>query len=141
MVEVELKPGWLDRQLRRVSEDVKAWPGCMREAAGFEEIRMKKEKTQFETAVADCFNGAEGVYPGETDVTITFSDNRVTVIASRMYEYLPLGFDVLKRLAVVFGTENFEVNNWSNDGCETCDYGSKYAHEFSFVRDTPKENA
>lgn len=106
----------------------------------YEVLRMEKEKTQLEVAVADCFNDAEGVYSREEiDVKVSVSGKKVTVVASRMYEYLPVGFAVLKKLAVVFGTENFEVNNWSSSGCETCDYGSKYTHEFSFVRDAAKE--
>ena len=97
---------------------------------------MKKEKTPLAVAVADCFKDVEGVYPGEAiDVKVTVSGNKVTVVASRMYEYLPLGFGVLKKLAVVFGTENFKVDNWNVSGCETCDYGSKYAHEFIFVKE------
>ena len=53
------------------------------------------------------------------------------VTVSSMYEYISLNLKILKALAKIFKTEDFGVNNWASGGCETCDYGSKYTHEFT----------
>lgn len=68
----------------------------------------------------------------DVEVKVEASKGRVTVKVSQMYEFLPITFSLLMELAEVFGTKDFNVNNWSSQGCETCDYGSEYVHEFTF---------
>jgi hypothetical protein len=58
-------------------------------------------------------------------------NDEIHVEVSQMYEHLPLTFDTLMKLSELFGTKEFTVNQWSHGGCETCDYGSKFAHEFT----------
>ncbi len=62
------------------------------------------------------------------EVEISEDNKRVSVTV--MYEHLPLSMDILVKLANVFGTDNFIINNSHSDGCETCDWGSQYTQEF-----------
>lgn len=45
-----------------------------------------------------------------------------------MYHHPELGFKQLKQLSELFGTESIDVDNYSQSGCDTCDYGSDYGH-------------
>jgi hypothetical protein len=74
----------------------------------------------------------KAVFTGAEKVEVRKYNDNIHVEVSRMYEFLPLTFDILMKLSELFGTRDFAVNNWSAGGCETCDYGSKYTHEFSF---------
>ena len=65
----------------------------------------------------------------DCNVNVYKSGDTMTVEVSQMYEHLPLTFDTLMKLSVLFGTKDFTVNQWSHRGCETCDYGSNYTHE------------
>lgn len=40
-----------------------------------------------------------------------------------------LGYLELRALAEYFGTEKVDVDNVSEGGCETCDFGSRYGHD------------
>ena len=40
-----------------------------------------------------------------------------------------MSFSNMKVISDYFGTENIDVDNVSESGCETCDYGSNYGHE------------
>lgn len=93
----------------------------------------KKEKEQMIEAVRSVFS--DETYSPEIRIDIWQNQNIVNVEVSRMYEFLPLTFAHLKKLAVIFGTERFAVDQDSYKGCETCDYGSKYTHTFTFQRD------
>jgi hypothetical protein len=95
-------------------------------------LNVKNEKyQQLGEQVAACFEGAEGVYDfDDIDVEVSEYNEEMIVEVSRMYDHLPLNFAIMEKLAVVFGTKEYGVNNWSQRGCETCDYGSKYAHKF-----------
>lgn len=45
----------------------------------------------------------------------------------RMYEFLKINFEMMEKLAAMFGSKKIDVDIsefW--EGCETCDYGSKY---------------
>lgn len=95
-------------------------------------LKVNDEKyKEFAEKVAACFEGAEGVYNWrDLDVEVREYDEGLHVTVSQMYEYLPMNLDIMLKLADVFGTRKYGVNQWSHGGCETCDYGSKYAHEF-----------
>jgi hypothetical protein len=45
-------------------------------------------------------------------------------------QYAPpgLNFDQLMKISELFGTTKIDVDNYSQMGCETCDYGSNYGH-------------
>lgn len=86
--------------------------------------------------VANCFKDEED-FRAWRDLEVDVEDNGedLKVKVWQMYEYLPLSFKVMRKLAEVFGTEKYGVNNWSSGGCETCDYGSQYCHEFTFKQE------
>jgi hypothetical protein len=89
---------------------------------------LEKLKTDVEAVFTE-----ENEYKWEDVVVdVRESGNNIRVTASKMYDHLPLTFDTLLKLSELFGTQKFTVDNWSHRGCETCDYGSKYAHEFTF---------
>jgi hypothetical protein len=55
-------------------------------------------------------------------------DNGYELSYGRMYEAPTLNFSTLKKLSELFGTDNVDVDNYGQGGCETCDYGSDYGH-------------
>jgi hypothetical protein len=46
-----------------------------------------------------------------------------------MYDAPTIGLERLMGLAELFGTTKIDVDDYSNGGCESCDYGSDYGHE------------
>ena len=67
----------------------------------------------------------------DLDTKVHQSGDEIYVTVSKMYNHLPLTFDTLMKLSELFGTRDFAVNQWSHLGCDTCDFGSEYAHEFT----------
>ena len=56
-------------------------------------------------------------------------DGSIKIDMSRMYEHLKFktnNLQFLIALAGFFGTTNINDTRYNWDGCETCDYGSKY---------------
>lgn len=49
-----------------------------------------------------------------------------------MYEYISMGPRQIMALSGVFGTDQWNLDQWSSPGCETCDYGSQYVHVLDF---------
>lgn len=62
-------------------------------------------------------------------------ENTVTVKAERMYEYLPLEYKHLSRMADLFGTTRINEDRYDSSGCETCDYGSQYTLNFTITKE------
>lgn len=54
----------------------------------------------------------------------------------RMYSAPELSFKTLKQLSDHFGTEEIDVDNYSQGGCDTCDYGSDYGHTIQIYNPT-----
>ena len=51
----------------------------------------------------------------------------VRITVSRMYDYVPLNFEIMKLVSDILGTSNIdEGSRHSYPGCDTCDYGSSY---------------
>lgn len=74
-------------------------------------------------------------WKGTRDFEVTVSNpnpDLIRVKITNMYEHVPLTFDRLLALKELFGTDKFEVDHLSLGGCETCDYGSSYWHEFTY---------
>lgn len=73
-------------------------------------------------------------YTPHLDVIVETVDDGATKVVKveRMYSYVDLTFERTEALAGIFGTRNYVVDEWSREGCETCDYGSEYVHTFSF---------
>ncbi len=56
-------------------------------------------------------------------------DNEVLFEVISMYESPTLNFNIYKKYSEFFGTENIDkYDDISENGCETCDYGSKYGY-------------
>lgn len=68
----------------------------------------------------------------DCNVKVYKSGETMTVEVSQIYEHVPLTFETLMKPCRIFGTKEFTVNQWSHGGCESCDYGSSYAHEFTY---------
>lgn len=64
----------------------------------------------------------------DVKVKLSVLGDDVKVEVSQMYEYVDVSFDDLEALSNLFHTRkiNFK-NSYYYEGCETCDYGSKYA--------------
>ena len=59
---------------------------------------------------------------------------------SAMYEAPTLMFATLKKVSEIFGTEEIDVDDFANQGCETYDYGSEYGHEIKIMNPTNNVN-
>ena len=54
----------------------------------------------------------------------------------KMYNAPELSFAALKRLSEIFGTEEIDVDDYANSGCDTCGYGSDYGHTIQIYNAT-----
>ena len=52
--------------------------------------------------------------------------NRVDITVSNMYEAPAMNSEVIFSLCEFFDTRKINHDSFSEGGCETCDYGSKY---------------
>lgn len=66
-------------------------------------------------------------------------DGGIELDYGQMYECPPLSFDTLKQLGEFFGTEDINVDEYNMAGCDTCDFGSHYAHQIQ-VRSITKND-
>lgn len=65
-------------------------------------------------------------------VEIVNFDNYFNIILSKMYNYVPINFDFLKLMADYCNTDDIsETGKDHYNGCETCDWGSKYSISFT----------
>jgi hypothetical protein len=55
--------------------------------------------------------------------------NHIRITYGQMYESPTLNFKILSELSEMFGTKNIDVDDFSQGGCDTCDYGSDYGHD------------
>jgi hypothetical protein len=91
------------------------------------ELDLEKLKTDIEAVFEPQLRSAYT----DLEVEVRQYNDEVHIEVSQMYEHLPLTFDTLMKLPELLGTKEFSVNQWSHGGCESCDYGSKFAHEFT----------
>lgn len=69
---------------------------------------------------------------GLRDLTVTVRQDdkepsTIYITAHRMYEYVPLNFEIMKMISEIVLTENIdEMSRHSRPGCDTCDFGSRY---------------
>ena len=67
-----------------------------------------------------------------SDLVVNVSRNEhdthvLKIQISTMYEYVPMNFGLLKKIADACQSEDIRVaDQYSSPGCETCDYGSNY---------------
>jgi hypothetical protein len=62
--------------------------------------------------------------------------NGLMIIIGNMYKSPELSFAKLLELSQLFGTTEIDVDNYSETGCESCDWGSDYGHEISIGNPT-----
>ncbi len=76
--------------------------------------------------------GIEGI-----DFEVTQTSEGFDIQCTRMYDSpIKPDLDTLMRLADIFGTRKIDVDNYSAQGCETCDYGSAYGYTFNIIKPT-----
>lgn len=89
-----------------------------------EQIKEKIEK------VFDDYSKHPGVYYSPFQIAIEakeITDDHILVSVDQMYETPPLNSVTVQMLCEAFGTRHIdETEQWSEGGCETCDYGSSY---------------
>ncbi len=62
-----------------------------------------------------------------TEVSVIVSEEGVHILLSSMYDPPGLNIQNILVLTKFFGTTNInDEDHFSNQGCETCDYGSEY---------------
>jgi len=63
------------------------------------------------------------------------------VVFGQMYDAPEFGLRHMKALAELFGVADadLDVDNYSQGGCDTCDYYSKYGHEVQLRNVTKRE--
>lgn len=101
-------------------------------------LKLETEKfAELGKKIYACFEGEDGVYDWQAVfVDVEDSGDHLTVLVWQMYEYLPMNFRIMQRIAEALGTTDFNVDKWSSGGCETCDYGSRYQHEIQVKKAT-----
>lgn len=55
-----------------------------------------------------------------------------------MYQSPNLNFSTLLKLSDLLGTEDIDVDDYAQGGCETCDYGSDYGHKIQVYNATKR---
>ena len=94
-------------------------------------MNLNTDVEDIQKRVREVFQDDFGKYD-HADVVVSENAHAIRVEVSKMYEHIELNFDKLLKLAEIFGTQNFKIKEWSNSGCETCDYGSSYVHTFTY---------
>lgn len=62
--------------------------------------------------------------------------NGYEIEVGQMYEYVGLNFAKLMKLSELFGTQEIDVDNYAQEGCESCDWGSSYTHTIQVLHPT-----
>lgn len=68
---------------------------------------------------------------------VTKTERGFSLMLGAMYEAPGvITFAKLQMLSELFGTVKIDVDDYSEGGCETCDYGSDYGHEIKIYEPT-----
>ena len=86
--------------------------------------------TNFEAPLRAIFEEACEFPHREVNIKVVETPGGTEVRVWTMYDAIPINFHIMMKLAEVFETKDFDVDGWSCAGCETCDWGSEYGHEF-----------
>lgn len=90
---------------------------------------MKIENEKLLAKVAEIIGAGDKSY-GEEGLSIHAHGDSVTITHAQMYNYLKVNFETMEKLSKVFGSKKIHVDpSYHHDGCETCDYGSRYYTE------------
>lgn len=74
------------------------------------------------------------IWPGAT-IIVGQDKNTTTIEVDKMYDYVNCGLAELLAVARAINTDKFDVDQTHVNGCETCDYGSRYIKIFTFKHD------
>jgi len=101
----------------------------------------KKSHSEVESFVLDLFRplfieksykSGEGI-----EIEVEKTPKGFNITASDMYESpINADLDTLMKLADIFGTRKIDVDDYSQRGCESCDYGSAYGFTFNIIEPT-----
>lgn len=91
-------------------------------------------KTGLQLEIASLFKTSEYSH-GELTIN-KITNTKFEIGIYQMYDAPVINFTTLKKLSDLLGTEEIDVNNYSQAGCETCDYGSSYGHEIQVYNPT-----
>ena len=96
---------------------------------------MKKQTFQIQTIPLDpdasLSENLKTLFKGADKLVVTTEKaDEVNIEWSLMYDPPVLSPRLLFTLCNLFGTDDVDVDGFANRGCETCDYGSAYGHEF-----------
>lgn len=69
-------------------------------------------------------------------IEIDRDDNDFRITIGSMYNPPKLNFSTLTSLSRLFGTEEIDVNEYSQGGCDSCDWGSDYGHTIDVLNPT-----
>lgn len=72
----------------------------------------------------------------DTHVKIKKIDKGLQITYGCQYTSPELSFAKLVELSELFGTKEIDVDNYSQSGCESCDYGSDYGHDIQIYNPT-----
>lgn len=78
----------------------------------------------------------QGIFSDVENCSIFVTPKEINISISNMYSAPTLNFDTLLKLSEMFGTTSINVDDFSNEGCETCDYGSEYGHNLQIMKAT-----
>jgi hypothetical protein len=94
-------------------------------------------KDKIEKSVNELFNKDKyGTSHRDFEFNVNvISQNEVELTVSQMYKFVDASLENLIALAELFETKNINMNNWSSNGCDTCDYGSCYSITFTITPD------
>lgn len=88
---------------------------------------IARTEQEIQDFVRKLLIGPQWEYYGNLEINVRVSPEDVEIDVADMYEYVPLEFRHLSALAEFFDTKNIaDAARSSYNGCETCDYGSKY---------------
>jgi hypothetical protein len=94
---------------------------------------MSDKLTQLREAFWNRFKDDPYKGAGETQhlqIRVRQDENdltKVLITVSRMYEYVPLNYQIMKIAADILETTNIDEGSRHHmNGCETCDHGSSY---------------
>lgn len=66
----------------------------------------------------------------EATIQVVAHSNGCNVSVKRSYDFVEVNFSKLMKIAKFFNTQSVDVDEWSKDGCPTCDWGSSYTKSF-----------
>ncbi len=67
-------------------------------------------------------------YYSDPYIQVTEIKNGFELKVGAQYHSPEINFKTLFQLSELFGTQDIDVDDYANSGCESCDWGSDYGH-------------